>query len=293
MTKYVDELTTAGLELPAAVRLALEPKTVHPFAVGISTRIPEWAAAHGYDERQQKTLGKLIGLLTRRTFYLQALASGVRNRIGLDGEDAVPPSEADCESAAKRLAEAVAKRRLELREKKRASRLTAAIPASPGPSLARSAEQSDDLARADPAPTSAPAPLPAPSVPARAVLTMPAKAAIPPQRPPARSPASAPRQPRLVPPSKPKVPPRPPLLPAVVIRESVERTAGRRNAVGMIKTYLRTGNTPAIAAERAAWASDAVKALAAEGHPRDVAALQVSSMIEDMLVTVVPKQARR
>ena len=84
----------------------------------------------------------------------------------------------------------------------------------------------------------------------------------------------------------------PPALPLSVIREAVERANNRRNAVRMIVTHLGVGRQTAAAAERSAWADDAVRILVGDGHDREVAETQVSALVDDMLTGVVPRTAR-
>ena len=84
-------------------------------------------------------------------------------------------------------------------------------------------------------------------------------------------------------------PPLPVRLPTFAVRETVERTANRRNSSRMIATYLKAGDHAAVAAERAAWAADAVRALVADGYARDAAEVQVAGTIGDMLIGVVPR----
>ena len=67
----------------------------------------------------------------------------------------------------------------------------------------------------------------------------------------------------------------------------------RRHALRLIATYLQTGRHVAVAVERAAWVADSVRTLVEDGYQRETVERQVTGLVSDMLVTIVPPEARR
>jgi hypothetical protein len=281
-------LTDASLPLPVPVAKFVEGISV-PLAIDTRSRLTEWCAARGYSADQRLVLDRIIQLVVTRDRYRRAVASGC-NRMDLDGEDAGPVSENDRAYATKKLAKQP-KSEPEPRPKpEQAAAIpietvesewqTAATPTTvpPGPREREPEPQSPKNGRTDTLAGTPNSPTVVVVRPRRALASRPAPAV--PSRPAARPAASQTTRPAAA------------LLPAIVIREAVERTGGRRNALRLIGVHFKAGRHAGVAAERAAWANDAVVALVGDGHDRAVCESQVAQMIDDLLTGVVPRQAR-
>ena len=268
LRKLVAEL--AGVELPVPVTRFLQGQPV-PFALNTRETLAAWCSSHGYDDGQQKALARLIGVITRRDRYLEALAAG-EHRIDLDGLDTGPPSEDDRAGVVLGLTALKARRQA-----------GASKPAQPAPVEAH-----------------APPVVPEPVSSSEATVET-----LSPARPPLLSmprsarPAPMPGRDQAVKKDVPARPPRPSavrpigspltLLPVFAVREAVERINNRRHALKLIVAHNRAGNHAAAQAERASWVADAAGVLAGDGHARDVATVQVAGLVDDMLTGVVSR----
>jgi sRNA-binding protein len=286
-------LTGDGLVLPAPVRSYLKGQP-QPLALDTRERLADWCAGHGYSDEQRQNLHNLIRTLVTRERYLRAVAFG-SSRIDLDGADTGPVSDIERETAARGLAAAAARR-----VKPKAAIQPTLAPPPPFSEPAPVPEPPEPLPETPPDPLAASSAMQALGSAFDAASTRPGRHM--PRAPVVevrkRRPLSREIDVDLQPPKRTDVstvrPQRtslPRTLPLSVIREAVERANNRRNAVRMIVAHLGVGRQTAAAAERSAWADDAVRILVGDRHDREVAETQVSALVDDMLTGVVPRTA--